>query len=81
MNFGADKYEGAVGSVLQAGDANMDLKFDQLDLVQVQIAAKYLDRPSRDMGRGGLERGTGRLARAVRRQATTGLTSWTSLQP
>jgi hypothetical protein len=27
---------------LQAGDANQDLKFDQLDLVQVQIAAKYL---------------------------------------
>ena len=27
---------------LQAGDADMDLDFDQLDLVQVQIAAKYL---------------------------------------
>ena len=27
---------------LQAGDANMDLQFNQLDLVQVQIAAKYL---------------------------------------
>ena len=27
---------------LEAGDADMDLDFDQLDLVQVQIAAKYL---------------------------------------
>jgi hypothetical protein len=27
---------------LRAGDANQDLKFDQLDLVRVQIAAKYL---------------------------------------
>ena len=27
---------------LQAGDANQDLEFNQLDLVQVQIAAKYL---------------------------------------
>ena len=33
----------AVGAPsLQAGDADMDLKFDQLDLVRVQIAAKYL---------------------------------------
>ena len=28
--------------MLQAGDADRDLDFDQLDLVQVQIAAKYL---------------------------------------
>ncbi len=27
---------------LQAGDANMDLEFNQLDLVKVQVAAKYL---------------------------------------
>ena len=27
---------------LQAGDADMDLDFDQLDLVKVQVAAKYL---------------------------------------
>ena len=33
---------GAGVTVLQAGDANMDLEFNQLDLVQVQIAAKYL---------------------------------------
>ena len=33
--------------MLQPGDADMDLDFDQLDLVQVQIAAKYLtDQPA-----------------------------------
>ena len=32
----------STGPVLQAGDADQDLDFDQLDLVQVQIAAKYL---------------------------------------
>ena len=31
-----------IGDVLQAGDADQDFDFDQLDLVQVQIAAKYL---------------------------------------
>ena len=30
------------GPVLRAGDADQDLDFDQIDLVQVQIAAKYL---------------------------------------
>lgn len=30
------------GPALQAGDADQDLDFDQLDLVRVQIAAKYL---------------------------------------
>ena len=30
------------GTTLKAGDANQDLEFNQLDLVQVQIAAKYL---------------------------------------
>ena len=30
------------GTALLAGDADQDLDFDQLDLVQVQIAAKYL---------------------------------------
>ena len=29
-------------TVLQAGDADQDLDFDQLDLVRVQVAAKYL---------------------------------------
>ncbi len=37
---------------LQAGDANMDLKFDQLDLVQVQIAAKYLTGQAATWGEG-----------------------------
>ena len=37
---------------LQAGDANMDLKFDQLDLVQVQIAAKYLTGQTATWGEG-----------------------------
>ena len=33
---------GGLDTVLLAGDANMDYEFNQLDLVQVQIAAKYL---------------------------------------
>jgi hypothetical protein len=37
---------------LQAGDANRDLKFDQLDLVQVQIAAKYLTGQTATWGDG-----------------------------
>ena len=37
---------------LQAGDADMDLDFDQLDLVQVQIAAKYLTGQSATWGEG-----------------------------
>ena len=38
--------------MLQAGDADMDLDFDQLDLVQVQIAAKYLSAQSATWGEG-----------------------------
>jgi hypothetical protein len=41
-----------VGPELQAGDANMDLQFDQLDLVQVQIAAKYLTGAAATWGEG-----------------------------
>lgn len=37
---------------LQAGDADMDLDFDQLDLVQVQIAAKYLSGADATWGEG-----------------------------
>jgi len=37
---------------LQAGDADMDLDFDQLDLVQVQIAAKYLTGQAATWGEG-----------------------------
>ena len=42
----------AAAPALQAGDANMDLKFDQLDLVQVQIAAKYLTGQAATWGHG-----------------------------
>jgi hypothetical protein len=38
--------------VLRAGDANMDLEFNQLDLVQVQIAAKYLTAQAATWGEG-----------------------------
>ena len=34
--------ESAGAAALQAGDANQDLEFNQLDLVQVQVASKYL---------------------------------------
>ena len=37
---------------LQAGDADQDLDFDQLDLVQVQIAAKYLSGQAATWGEG-----------------------------
>ena len=37
---------------LQAGDADQDLDFDQLDLVKVQIAAKYLSGQAATWGEG-----------------------------
>ena len=37
---------------LQAGDANQDLQFNQIDLVQVQIAAKYLTGQPATWGEG-----------------------------
>jgi hypothetical protein len=37
---------------LEAGDANMDLEFNQLDLVQVQVAAKYLTGQAATWGEG-----------------------------
>ena len=40
------------GVPLEAGDANKDLQFDQLDLVQVQVAAKYLTGQSATWGEG-----------------------------
>ena len=46
---------GGVGGLaprLQAGDADMDLDFDQLDLVRVQIAAKYLTGEAATWGDG-----------------------------
>ena len=44
----------AVGAAaeLQAGDSDQDLDFDQLDLVQVQIAAKYLTGQPATWGEG-----------------------------
>jgi hypothetical protein len=37
---------------LQAGDANQDLTFDQLDLVKVQVTAKYLTGQAATWGEG-----------------------------
>ena len=41
-----------VTPALQAGDADQDLDFDQLDLVQVQVAAKYLTGLAATWGQG-----------------------------
>jgi hypothetical protein len=44
---------GPVGPpLLQAGDADQDLDFDQLDLVKVQVAAKYLSGTAATWGEG-----------------------------
>jgi hypothetical protein len=43
---------GAAVTALQAGDADMDLDFDQLDLVKVQVAAKYLTGQAATWGEG-----------------------------
>jgi hypothetical protein len=43
---------GGGGPPLQPGDANMDLQFNQLDLVQVQISAKYLTGQPATWGQG-----------------------------
>ena len=49
-NFSITELGGATR--LQAGDADQDLDFDQLDLVQVQIAAKYLTGQAATWGEG-----------------------------
>ena len=70
--------EAATGDVLQAGDANMDYKFDQLDLVQVQIAAKYLTGQAATWGEGdwnGSPRRPGRQPAARQRIVSTSSTS------
>jgi hypothetical protein len=41
-----------IGKQLQAGDADQDYDFDQLDLVKVQIAAKYLTGQAATWGEG-----------------------------
>jgi hypothetical protein len=43
---------GPGGPALQAGDADMDFDFDQLDLVRVQVAAKYLTGQAATWGEG-----------------------------
>jgi hypothetical protein len=43
---------GGAEPMLQAGDADMDCDFDQLDLVQVQVAAKYLTGETATWGEG-----------------------------
>ncbi len=45
-------FQNAVAPPLQAGDADMDLDFDQLDLVRVQVAAKYLTGQAATWGEG-----------------------------
>jgi hypothetical protein len=44
--------DGGDGPSLRAGDANRDLQFDQLDLVQVQVAGKYLTSEPATWGEG-----------------------------
>ena len=53
-NSGAAQFVVMTGGepMLQAGDANMDYEFNQLDLVQVQIAAKYLTGAAATWGEG-----------------------------
>ena len=43
---------GGVAPRLMAGDADQDLDFDQLDLVRVQVAAKYLSGQPATWGEG-----------------------------
>lgn len=45
-------FEAGQSTALQAGDANQDLRFDQLDLVQVQLAAKYYTGQAATWGEG-----------------------------
>ena len=53
QHFEAGPITGGAGAPrLQAGDADQDLDFDQLDLVQVQIAAKYLNGQPATWGEG-----------------------------
>ena len=74
----SDPRGGAV--YLLAGDADMDLDFDQLDLVRVQVAAKYLTGQTATWGEGDWNGAPGENP-AVLRWAMACLTSWTSLPP
>jgi len=51
-NVSLSLFGGETVSELLAGDADQDLDFDQLDLVQVQIAAKYLTGQAATWGEG-----------------------------
>ena len=70
------------GPALQPGDADQDLDFDQLDIVKVQIAAKYLTGQARHLGRrrlGWWRRAAARAARRRQRQVRpTGIVVATS---
>jgi hypothetical protein len=53
MNFGVSNFNGGGGGeMLQAGDADQNLDFNQLDLVLVQVAAKYLTQQPATWGEG-----------------------------
>jgi hypothetical protein len=51
-NWGQLQFEGDFPAQLLPGDADQDLDFDQLDLVKVQIAAKYLTLQPATWGEG-----------------------------
>ena len=52
MSNGVSSLVGGGVPQLQAGDADQDLDFDQLDLVRVQVAAKYLTAQTATWGDG-----------------------------
>ena len=56
---GVSGFTGGGVTKLQPGDADQDLDFDQLDLVQVQIAAKYLTGQAATWGEGDWDGGPG----------------------
>ena len=60
---------------LQAGDADQDLDFDQLDLVKVQIAGKYLTGQAATWGEGDWN-GDRAARKGLRPRATACLISW-----
>ena len=59
IEFTGDTTFGGGPIVLQPGDADTDLDFDQLDLVQVQIANKYLTGAAATWGEGDWDGGPG----------------------
>ena len=77
MNEGLKSALGLGGVALQAGDADQDLDFDQLDLVKVQIAGKYLTGQAATWGDGDWNGAPGGRS-AVPRPATARSINWTS---